>query len=348
MFICSLIAALMLLDGFELKPVFPEDNEVYLEQPGDIMVDLQDRIHVLDMSAKTIHVWNADRTYVGNYGSPGEGPGELSFEAPMGGPQGYLGEVDGNAYVYDGGARKIHIFDENLQFVRSMVFNIPAGKLEEVAFIEADRTLAFYSSYLSETPYRRVVLLKDPETEIAELAKAPDDTWYYRGSDANRTIVLRVYGAQFIVGYDELRREVLVGHSSEPRFDVFDLEGKKTKTVAMDLARRELTKEDRAEFTDSRWFKNQSGFDVDFPDQWPYYDLILPFGKRGYLVSTFSPVDIRLQGMFVDLEGNSLAPFRYTCGSGGGIYAKRGRLFIISIPEGEDDLAMWEVIPPKG
>ncbi|MCB1051445.1 MAG: 6-bladed beta-propeller [Acidobacteria bacterium] len=317
-----------------LEPV-PDTAESYLQNPGDICVDSLGRIHVLDLSAKTIFVWDAKGKFIGQYGSPGQGPGEFSFGGNMGGPQGYLADVGGTLFVYDGGPRMMSTFSKDLKFEKAESFLLESGRVNFLRRISADQTLVFYASFFSETPFERIAIYGSDMKPLKIFKEYPDETWHYTGSGNQRQVVLHIYGPSTAVALNQKTGEVIIGNSSKPSFDVFDMQGNLKQTVRVALSQKEVTKEDKDEWNENSWFKNQNFFKVEFPAEKAFYDQILPVGDRGYLVFLRSPNAVRCEGIYVDREGKTQKPFNLVCGNGGNMMGSMGRVFAVRLEEDE-------------
>ena len=317
-----------------LQPI--DDDEWFVQGPGDILVDDQNRIHVVDLTAKTIFVWDKNGQYLQNYGRPGQGPGEFTFNSQFGGPQGYLSQVDGKFYIYDGGARNVSVFGEDLKYTSSSSFQIEAGRAEQFRIIEKDLYLIFFSSYFAEVPYRKIATYKDPATQLVEFQKAKDNTWHSSGDGNNRQVVLHAYTDALSMTYNQANGEVIVGDSSKPSFSVYDVKGSLVRSVRVALSQRELTQADKDEWNDMRWFRGQSFFKVSFPETKAFYDQVLPVGDKGYLVFLRSPNEARCEGIMVNKEGKTLDKFTLVCGNGGGLFGSRGRIFAVTTNDDGD------------
>ncbi len=71
----------------------------YRAGPWNVAVDSRGRIHVLDLDAHQLHLFDGDGTHLRTVGSRGEGPGELQF------PAGLAVDPEGRAWVVDLGRR---------------------------------------------------------------------------------------------------------------------------------------------------------------------------------------------------------------------------------------------------
>ena len=300
-----------------LSPV-SEDSDFFLQGPRDLAIDDQGRFHVLDLVAKTVFVWDKNGEYQTGYGAPGEGPGEFNFAPPAGGRQGYINIVDGTIYIYDGGARTLNTFDKDLKFIKSTSFQIEGGRVETFRVLSPKKNLVFYSSYFSDTPFRRIATYKGPGEIMHEYRKEKDDTWRYTQENGQRRVTLHIYYPALVMGYNDANGEIMIGHSSKSEFDVFDAKGSLIRRVPLAMKRLDVTDKDISEWNDTNWFKNQTFFKADFADRMPYYDRIIPVGDKGYLVILDSPDLSRCRGQLVDKQGKKIRDFKTVLGNGGG------------------------------
>lgn len=311
----------------------PMEDEFFLQNPNDVALDKQDRLHTIDVTSRTIFVWDKDGNYVGNYGKAGEGPGEFSFMGRAGGPQGYITIIEDDIYIFDGGSRKISIFDKDLNFKKSFIFNVEAGRVETFRTLSPNRYMVFYSSYFSDTPYRRVGLYDENKKEIEQLINVKDETWNYEGSGNNRRVNLHIYSPSLTMAYNQSNGQVMLGDSGKSAFMIFDSAGKKVATVEPKMTRRKVTKEDREEWESQPWFKSQTFFTTTYAEDMPFYDRILPVGKDKFLLYLRSPYLSNLEGYLVNAKGDVLGRFKMECGESGDLFGSMGRIFAFRTDE---------------
>lgn len=304
------------------------NSEVFLQGPGDLTLDDQGRLHVLDIRARNVLVWDKQGKYVGAYCKPGQGPGELQINGGAGGPQGYITAIGDTIYIYDGGARRLSLFKNDLSFREAIPFNIEGGRVEVFRPLGKDAFLVFNSSYFSDVPFRRVAIFNRDKTSEKQVAKMPDMTWRYSGSGSDRKVELQAFVPSLQISVNQATGKIAMGDGAKSTFDVYDLQGKKLKSVEVKLPRKEVTKEAKDEFIAQNWIKQSNGFfTAAFPERRAFYDRILAVGKDRYLLYLVSPVYAKVDGYLVNEAGQTLGRFTYACGEGGGLYASRGRLF---------------------
>ncbi len=90
-----------------------EDDENYLfYKVGDIQVDTDGNIYVLDSGNHRLQVFNKNGNYIRTLGKRGQGPGEFNTPVRL-----QLDDKKGNIYVADNILRKIIIFDKEGKYI---------------------------------------------------------------------------------------------------------------------------------------------------------------------------------------------------------------------------------------
>lgn len=339
--LCACLAGNLPVGVVRTYGALPEDADLFLQRPGDVSIDDRGRLHVLDLVAKTVMVWDADGQFLRTYGKPGQGPGELQIQGNSGGPQGYVHAESDTFYVYDGGARRLNLFNPDFSFRASVNLQIEGGRVEAFWPLGDTRYLIFNSSYFSDTPFQRAALFKGDTLE-KELLKVKDQTWHYVTSGGSRRVEIYAYAPQLRMSVDHAAGRLVLGHSEKPAFTVFDFEGKELKTVTMKLLRQDVTPELKEEFDETPLIKNSDFFTAAYPDQRSFYEGLLVLEGDRYLVYLNSPLYHHLEGYLVDGSGTALGRFTYELGEGGALYASRGRLFAATTDE-DGEYALLEL-----
>lgn len=91
------------------------DDRTQFFRVKDVGVDRQGNIHVVDMSNGRVQVFDTDGAYIRTIGRSGQGPGEFEYPTLV-----RFGDGEGAVQVMDR-FRRINLFDQNGQFVRSAV-----------------------------------------------------------------------------------------------------------------------------------------------------------------------------------------------------------------------------------
>ena len=332
MFSFLLLFCLASDSGIALNPTLnyepvPENIEAFLRGPSDAALDKNGRLLILDIRSKAVFVWDKKGSFSTAFGKEGQGPGEFTFNARAGGPQGYVGAVGDQIYVYDGGARILNIFDMDFKFKQSFPFTVESGRVETFRPLQNGNFLVFYSSYFSDEAFRKIALYDLEKNPIKEIAKVKDNTWHYITQGSRRRVELHAFADELVVAYNQADGQIVIGDSSKPGFSIYGLDGSLKKKVEAKIGRREVTKEDIQEYKERPWFKNQNFFTASFPDLRAYYDQLLPVGERRFLLLLNSPQYSNYEGFLVDDEGNNLGRVHFPAGEGGNLFSVNGRLF---------------------
>jgi DNA-binding beta-propeller fold protein YncE len=91
-------------------------------QPTDVAWDRQGNILISDGYINSrVAKFNKNGDWVGQWGRPGNGPGEFNT------PHSIATDAHDNIYVADRGNRRIQVFDHNGSFIREMKIDVPAS-----------------------------------------------------------------------------------------------------------------------------------------------------------------------------------------------------------------------------
>jgi len=331
-----------LVDQLVMAPI-PEDSEVFLQGPGDVAFDGDGRCYVLDLRSHAVMVWNRDGSYHGHFGQPGQGPGEFSFRATMGGRQGYINIIGEDIFIYDGGNRVVSRFNRELAFVDSFKFSLPNGRAEQFRMISADKLLIFNSSYTVDEPFRQIATYDLKGNLQHRFIKAPDQTWRYKSADRSG-VILHIYSPSLYMHYNSSNDNLIIGNSVEPKFTVYSPDGELIREYELPLRRWEVTESDIEEFEGQAWIQRNTFFSAEYPDEKAFYDQVIPVGDRGFLVFIMSPVRAHCQGIYADIQGKVQGKFKFTCGEGGGLTGSQGRVVAVRTNEdGDFEIAILRV-----
>ncbi len=321
----------------------PDSNPVFLQGPSDVAVDANNRVYVLDLRSTTVFVWEANGNFIRHFGHEGQGPGEFSFQANMGGRQGYINIINDDIYVYDGGNRVVNRFSLDGIYQDSYRFNLPNGRAEQFRMIRPDQLLIFNSSYTAEEPFRQIATYDKAGESLKSYIKAPDKTWRYENSSRSG-VILHIYAASLFMHYNSANDTLLIGNSEEPMFRVYKPDGSLVTEIRLPLVQAEVTQDDIDEFEGQQWIKTNSFFKTEYPESKSFYDKVLPVADNGYLVFTESPVAARCQGLYARADGKAVGRFSADLGEGGTLLGTHGQVFTIAVDE-EGEFVISEVTP---
>ncbi|MDJ0836094.1 MAG: hypothetical protein QNK37_06220 [Acidobacteriota bacterium] len=341
----SLFCYLVLMTGkVTLEPIktlaeVPEELDLYLQNVLYIEIDQSGRYLASDFPTAKVHYWEKDGSYAGSFGAKGEGPGEFSFAASLGPPMGHIYAVGDFIYIYDGGSRKVSIFDKQYQFVRRITFEKLGGKINTFHVPRPNRFLFYDSYFCGEAACRRVLLYDDKGKLLKTWRESPDKTW--SRDEANNRTNLYIWEPTLAVDFSHERGEAVIGHGSKPLLDVFDRDGNLKRTLTLPIAKPLVQPEDIDEFNEQEWMKGNKYVKAIFPDEMAYFEYVLTI-KEGYLVYHLSPLYGKARGYLLDFDGKMKGRFQLLCGEGGGLFSSRGKLLAALVDE-EGDFHLHEL-----
>ena len=317
----------------------PEESTAFLRQVTDLSIGEDGTIHVLDIRSAKVFTWRGDGSYQGSFGNKGQGPGEFSFQGAGGGKISATGNF---IYVYDDGTKAVSVFDPKQDFVRAFPLEVSIGTVYGFDMASDEHAVVAYSHRIDDRPLRILALFNKDGKHIRDLYKQEDNTYKVDADGEEPKMVLIPYATRMISRLDDRRGTILVGDNADNKFNVMDLQGNSTKTLTLELRRRPLVAEDKAEWNEQPWFKNQSFFQAEFPERKPFYNRITPVGESGYLVYVQSVYHNHCEGIYIDEHGKTLGRFSLKLGENGGLFGSKGKLVAFTTDaEGEFTGQIW-------
>lgn len=123
-----------------------EDEDFFLGQPWSGTADEHGNFYVMDGSAQSIFIFDADGNRVGSIGRQGNGPGEFVRLTKIS-----IDEL-GKMHAYDSDSRRMSIFeyrDNEWEFVRSFyVQSPPAGFASVIQHLKDDTYFAVFTTFM--------------------------------------------------------------------------------------------------------------------------------------------------------------------------------------------------------
>ncbi len=345
----ALLSLVLCLDTtIELRPALtlepvPESLGLFLQYPFGVEIDERGRFYVLDNLARTVFVWDRDGRFLTHFGKKGEGPGEFSFYG-SGSPQGFISVLGDEVYIYDGSRRLLNRFDAEYRFIEAKPFLGSGGRTLYFNMTRDRKILLYQQKYRAEKPSKELALYDSSLNRINVFFQAEDKTFEVKRENGKTVaIIVNAYRPSVVMFCDTANGEIIVGGNDKPEFGVYDSNGSKLRTVRFRVTPKEITPEEREAFVNRPNIRRDSRIKVSFPKRRPYYQIVLPVGRRGYLVFDYSFDHSSVSGVFIDREGRQLGVFQRAVSENGGLFGARGRIFSIGT-DGEGEYAIQELL----
>ena len=334
----QLLALMIHATTVNLKPILnlepiPTEKEQYLQFTLHVEIDFSGNFYIPDYPSGKIFFWDQTGKFQGSFGQKGEGPGEFTFAASLGGPRGYIYFVEDRIYVYDGGNRTLSEFDENRRFIQRIILQGLGGMINNCQ-VPAKNRFVFYDSYFCEdTACRRIDIYNGKGIVSKEIIHDPDKTW--SRDEAHNRVNLYIFEPTLAMDYSSLRKELAYAQTSQPYLNIMDDQGTLKRKIKLEIPKVMVQREDIDEFHAQDWMKGNAGIKAIFPTEKAYFDRILTL-KEGYLVFHMSPLYRKTRGYLLDFEGKMQGKFSIDCGEGGGLYDPRDRLIAVVVDDQGD------------
>ena len=332
-----------MIDGAVSYEPIPEKYDVYLQRPTSLAFDDDNNLYVLDIEARLVFVWDQNGHFSGILGQPGEGPGEFSF-AEWNYHQAHISCLEDFIYVFDGGRKRVLIFDADRQFLRSVPLPDFKGRVRYFGMTHDGHALVVGQEYLNRTHPTIHAMLYGSDWQLQkELKDHPDKSFEIK---EDGRIAIHVFEPRLVSYCDPIRDEIILGFGGKNWFDIFDAEGNHKKRVSFQMSRRKVEQDDIEEYKRSSFLREQNHFVLSFRDWWPFYQQVLPYGSSEYLIVNVSSVDKVVSGIMIDRDGNTLDQVELACGENGGLFGSRGKIIAIrNDDEGDFVLEQWRPSP---
>jgi len=266
-----------------------EEDENYLfYRAGDIQVDTEGNIYVLDSGNHRLQVFDKDGKYLRTIGKRGQGPGEFNTPTCL-----RLDDKTGNIYVVDNMLRKIIIFDKEGKYIDK---DIPLVEILSDFCLNSDRSIwgKFLLPGLDSRFIKKVTLTGKVEKTLVEIP-------YY----VNRILLSssKVGNTKYGVGhffthgyeYDLFLSQIdnhtfIYGYSKEYELIAIDETGKVLLKIRKDEPPVRITNSERDRITDR--IKGNimmrghlvPDISIKFPDYKPhFYSIITDDKSRIYV-----------------------------------------------------------------
>ncbi len=312
-----------------------KDTTQFLENPIDMALDKEGNLYVLDSLACTVFVWDREGKFLRTIGKKGEGPGEFAF-TKYSAREAFLNITDDHVRVFEGPRKLIHVYT----LAGKPVEDIRYGKEGAIpAFFQRTKKsyVTYSQNYSQRPPVSELKLMSYELVDKATIFTVPEGDFVPRMVNGKRHgWTVNAFWAYPALHADAHGDHILVGRNLAPEFDLYDLDGKKIRTVRFKKGRKPVTEADREEFLSFPWLKGNEAYKAEFPEYQPYYTDILPLTHQRFLVLSQSPVHQNISGIMIDENGKTLGSVALKLGQGGRIQSINGRIFAAQINEKGD------------
>ncbi len=289
-----------------------------LEQPRYVVRGEKGRFYTIDVQAKCLFVWDANGRFEKKVGQRGGGPGEFVFRWTG---YSFIGWDGRYITVLDSGESKIHYFEDG-EFIKSLDYHFP-GRITGYSALEGGRHLALHENYRNKS---QVVLYDADWNELKVIFEFKDRRW----QRTNQGWVHRAFLSVPTFHGEPNAPFFVFGFPDRPEFLLYDLDGKKKRTVSFRIARKDVTPKDKETFRKAPWLQAQGGKLV-FPEQKPYYTDVLPISGGRFVVYNQSSWSAIVEGLVLDGNGETQGSFQDDFGVNGGIDSLEGMLVIVDL-----------------
>ena len=330
-----------LVPSHPLSPL-PEKTTQFLQSPAALEVDTNNHVYVVDWVARVVFHWDEKGQFVNVIGTPGQGPGEFGF-SNQGGPQGYIRTLGEYIYVYDGAKNSVLKFDRQGQFQSSQVLELKTGRTNDFYVLNNGAYVVANQNFMKQIPTRALTLYGKDGTLVKDLIEIADTT-FARENDGTRVtgITIKAYSGTMASSYNAEKGELIAAFTGEPAFTILNEMDEQKIKYNVGLVQQDVTNEDKDEYNELPFIKNNPFFKTTFPEKKSFFDGILPVSNEGFLVFSITPHSRKATGLFVDRKGKTLGKFTFDCGEGGSLQGSRGRIFGIYL-DSEDEFSISEL-----
>ncbi len=245
-----------------------DDENTMFYQIGDIAVDSQGNLYVLDSGNQRIQKYDSDGNYIQTIGRKGQGPGEFMRPFDI-----LLDEQD-NIFLLEG--RKIHVYDPQGNSIKDI--NLQAFMMGFA--VGAEGNIIAHGFVQTEEGQNFGVVIIDPEGKIIKtIAEFP----------GMRTVVRR--DTQFTLSHaytpflgfsPVMQNGAVYGYNPEYTLFLIDRSGETTMVIKKDAPFLPITRKEKDHIIDealertsrrgARWPRDVVEEGANFPDHRPFFD----------------------------------------------------------------------------
>jgi len=336
-----MLAAYLVTGPVTLKPLLelgplPEALDLYLEGASKVEVWEDGHFYMLDTASSKVFVWDEAGRYRNHFGNRGEGPGEFGFR-PRAGQVGHLSVFGGKVAVYDAGLRRLTIFTPDGAVVRVNPIQAPVGSIYGFYMIAEDRFVLDTQNRNPEGPSRDVSIYDTDGAVVRTIVSVPDGSFEQQTENGRVSgLVFKVFTPILATTYDAIGRNLIYGVGDRAAITLHHVDSGEERTIAFPGKRYPVTDEDRDEYDQIQWIKQNDFFSAVFADTKPYFNSIRHVAGQGFLVFNISPFYMNVNGLLIDEEGEVLSEVQLALGEDGTLYSSRGRLIQYGLDEAGD------------
>lgn len=313
------------------------DNELSITKPFSIHLDKNGKLYVLDVSEKTVFMWDEKGKYIKNLGRPGLGPGEINVEDGWG----CVTTSDDRIIVLDTRIRKVHFWGNNLDYIESKSYS-GLGRVGEIEPYGDGYLVVTTSHKRGDT---RLLLVDSNFTIEEELANVQGSSfskneakgWDYKPFAPTMVTT---------IGKDD----IWYAKSTENWIRKINSKGDNLKEYRFPLVPKPLPNDDilfyRREF--KRWAGDKDRFIV--PEVKPLIDILMSLDNGLILASQYSMEGGLCEGYVIDkATGKAKAKFTQFLGYDlGFMIASHGKLLtLIADQDGDYQASLVKIIIPE-
>lgn len=222
------------------------DENYNFRRISSMEVDDEGNILVLDYSDCRIQKYDKEGKYLRTIGRKGEGPGE--FQRPY---RSYLAP-DGKLYINE--LRKLHVFNENQEYIRSIILESPLRSFG----VTKEGNIMGYVSTRSEEEMTIDIALLDPEGKRTKtIASYPDQSVTIQRGNIMIGTTPPYSPGLFFCPVDE--NSGIYGFSVEYKLFQTDASGEIIRRIEKEERRQPTSKDEESEYIKKLWGRQREG-----------------------------------------------------------------------------------------
>jgi len=209
--------------------------------------------------------------------------------------------------------------------------------------VTSEKQMVLLQRHVREDGRYLMVEIFDIEGNALKTLTGKKDTSYELKNSHNKKqkqVTLHAFHPTLVTSFDGKNKQILIGHSENPSFQAFDMNGK-SRTIDVRLKRMPVTRADMDEVEEK--FEKKRRPTLVFPENKPRYTHLRSLGE-GYLVYNQSPYYGLIKGNYLDRQGRMKGQFEMECGVGGRLLGAGKRVLCVLSPS-DSDFVLRELLP---